>query len=510
SRSVRPPRPFKTVALGGACFLPDFSLDDQEEKQRSSIAIRPSNQRSEEKDTDAIHEQDDDPFSQDVLINEEDLSEEEKARRKAERRKAKRKRQRERKKLERVKKDESAEQEEGIAGPDSELEESEESEPEEEEVNALSEVEDEPSTPLSKSPPAPPLASGNKSNWPLDTRTAEEEPEWDVNSAFVANAVSHIRPKAKSKGKSKENKENESRPADTKIKRSASLAEKGVQCAQQGQYTQAVSLFTEAIKCDPEDFRFLFNRSFCYCCLEQYQLALEDAETSIQMAPDCAKGYFRRGSALMGLKRYNEAEKAMDQVLKLDSNCKEAHYDLFCCKMQQLIELGYDEEQSKLFLEKYNTVQAVVSAKASNQDYALLQPGPCNSLWVGNVTAELTEKHLRDLFKGYGEIDSIRVLHERFCAFVNFKNANMATRAMENLNGHFIENTRLVVRYPDRRIHRVLPMPAIQQSTGAAGSRRRGPVNEDECYFWRTTGCHFGDRCRYKHIPDHRGKDWQP
>lgn len=34
----------------------------------------------------------------------------------------------------------------------------------------------------------------------------------------------------------------------------------------------------------------------------------------------------------------------------------------------------------------------------------------------------------------YGEIESIRVLHERFCAFVNFKSANMAARAMEKLN----------------------------------------------------------------------------
>lgn len=43
--------------------------------------------------------------------------------------------------------------------------------------------------------------------------------------------------------------------------------------------------------------------------------------------------------------------------------------------------------------------------------------------------------------------------------------------------------------------------------------RRRGPVNGDECYFWRTTGCHFGDKCHYKHIPEQRGKDrkpWQP
>lgn len=37
-----------------------------------------------------------------------------------------------------------------------------------------------------------------------------QEPEWDVSSAFVANAASHIKPKGSSR-KSKENKENEAR-----------------------------------------------------------------------------------------------------------------------------------------------------------------------------------------------------------------------------------------------------------------------------------------------------------
>ncbi|KAK6300917.1 hypothetical protein J4Q44_G00290150 [Coregonus suidteri] len=58
---------------------------------------------------------------------------------------------------------------------------------------------------------------------------------------------------------------------------------------------------------------------------------------------------------------------------------------------------------------------------------------PCPSLWVGNVTVDLTEKHIWDLFKTCGEIESIRVLHERLCAFINFKNANMAALALERL-----------------------------------------------------------------------------
>lgn len=33
-------------------------------------------------------------------------------------------------------------------------------------------------------------------------------------------------------------------------------AEKGIKLVQEGQYAQAVALFTEAIRCDPEDYRY--------------------------------------------------------------------------------------------------------------------------------------------------------------------------------------------------------------------------------------------------------------
>lgn len=34
-------------------------------------------------------------------------------------------------------------------------------------------------------------------------------------------------------------------------------AEKGIKLVQEGQYAQAVALFTEAINCDPEDYRYI-------------------------------------------------------------------------------------------------------------------------------------------------------------------------------------------------------------------------------------------------------------
>ncbi|XP_036403360.1 uncharacterized protein zgc:123010 isoform X1 [Megalops cyprinoides] len=477
----------------------------------------PSEQRQEEMDCRgrSSDHNDDVTLSQDGLSGEEGLGEEERARRKAERRRARKKRRRERKKLERVKKSEGGEQDgkEAEGGAESELEDSE-SEEEEKEV-----------IPHSKDRPVPLLASaGNRGNRQPPAGPSEEEPEWDVSSAFVANAASHIKPKVRAKPtpRSKENKENEARTREVNgtemvTKKSTSLTEKGIKLVNQGQYAQAVSMFTEAIRYDPNDYRFFGNRSYCYECLEQYPSALSDAERAIELAPDWPKGYFRKGRALMGMKRYMEAEKAMEQVLKLDTNCEEAVNELTDCRVLQLMELGFEETQSMLLLERYTTVQAALAspeaAKVVNMDSIQDQAGPpYPSLWVGNVTAELTEKHLRDLFKTFGDIDSIRVLHERFCAFVNFKNANMAARALEKLHGVELENTRLVIRYPDRRVQRA-PAPTALPPVAAVGSRRRGPVNGDECYFWRTTGCHFGDKCRYKHIPEQRGRDrkpWQP
>ena len=41
-------------------------------------------------------------------------------------------------------------------------------------------------------------------------------------------------------------------------------------------------------------------------------------------------------------------------------------------------------------------------------------------------------------------------------------------------------------------------------------SKQSGPVNGDECYFWRTTGCIYGDKCHFKHEPQHKGIDKKP
>uniref|UniRef100_A0A3Q0SWN7 Zgc:123010 n=1 Tax=Amphilophus citrinellus TaxID=61819 RepID=A0A3Q0SWN7_AMPCI len=129
---------------------------------------------------------------------------------------------------------------------------------------------------------------------------------------------------------------------------SATLSQKGIKLVQEGQYAQAVSMFTEAIKCDPKDYRFFGNRSYCYYCLEQYPQALADAERSIQLAPEWPKGYFRKGSALM----VNNLLKSI-MANSLTVYCEEAVNNLLNCKVLQLMVISTHKHFVDLVINLY-------------------------------------------------------------------------------------------------------------------------------------------------------------
>lgn len=59
--------------------------------------------------------------------------------------------------------------------------------------------------------------------------------------------------------------------------------------------------FTQAIAIDPQNHVLYSNRSAVYAAQSEYQKALEDAEKSISIKPDWAKGQLRKGAAYRGL-----------------------------------------------------------------------------------------------------------------------------------------------------------------------------------------------------------------
>ncbi|KAK3921232.1 Stress-induced-phosphoprotein 1 [Frankliniella fusca] len=174
-------------------------------------------------------------------------------------------------------------------------------------------------------------------------------------------------------------------------------------------------------------------------------------------------------------------------------------------------------------------------------------PNRCVSIWVGNIEDSVSEKTLNDEFSRFGDILSIRMLPSSHCAFINFKDSKAPGPAMAAMQGKELGGTKLIIRYPNKtkeeqHIHQQMLCHQKRwqsvisdnesDSVGAIGGssqftiantkttlvptakgtriKLKGPVNGDECYYWRTTGCAFGENCRNKHIKENRGVDRKP
>eukprot|EP01006_Ploeotia_vitrea_P012540 TRINITY_DN33176_c0_g1_i1.p1 TRINITY_DN33176_c0_g1~~TRINITY_DN33176_c0_g1_i1.p1 ORF type:complete len:1106 (+),score=144.55 TRINITY_DN33176_c0_g1_i1:99-3416(+) len=90
---------------------------------------------------------------------------------------------------------------------------------------------------------------------------------------------------------------------------------------QQGEYQAAIYLFTKGIELDPNNptnYIFFSNRSAAFFALPDYKKALEDAETVLKLKPDWPKGYSRKGAALVGCKKLDEAIETYKDGLHYD------------------------------------------------------------------------------------------------------------------------------------------------------------------------------------------------
>lgn len=391
---------------------------------------------------------------------------------------------------------------------------------------------------------------------------ASDDEDTVMNSAFFARAAQGAISKLGSEGKvlsgnsgGDKNGGHSTDECDPAIKQSRDIAKEGNILATNGEFKNAIEKFTEAINLYPGDQRYYGNRSFCYDLLGDYDNALIDATEAVRLAPGWAKGYLRKGRALYGLKQYDEAEKAYQEVLKYDSGNEDATKELYKCHTLQLMSMGFSVEESEAAARKHNVMAHAIDDLLAGKVETLPAGGPrsagftppkgtsssskrhasdsifdspkikvedgfaVRSLWVGNVNPErVTEIQVAELFGKYGRVVSVRILVEKHCAFVNFERPQAAADALNGLQGYYLGGGYLLIRYPDNPkaslIHSRAEKQAEEQEEQEKDtanfsdfSKKTGPVNGDECYFWRTTGCHFGRKCHYKHIPQHRGID---
>ncbi|NXU53502.1 TTC31 protein, partial [Turnix velox] len=253
---------------------------------------------------------------------------------------------------------------------------------------------------------------------------------------------------------------------------SSLLTGRGNEAAQKGHYAEAVQAFTEAIKLNPKEHRFFGNRSYCYEKLQCYEEALRDAEMSLGLQPEWPKGFFRKGKALRGLKRYAEAASTFEELLRQDSGNVEAVAQLEACQALLQVSPGLaipalpiepvsysgewmrgssqDTSRSGFVSGMSSRNQMRGQGQATGSSQQTLPPfhpaRDCYPLWVGNITSRISEKMLRSSFSPFGEISFIRMLPERRCAFINYKQKVAAEAAFGLMQDAELEGSRLVLQ----------------------------------------------------------------
>lgn len=101
--------------------------------------------------------------------------------------------------------------------------------------------------------------------------------------------------------------------------KSAIAREEGNAAFKNGDFANAVKLYTESIKRDPSDARGYNNRSAAYMKLMALPEALKDAEEAIKVDPNFVKAYIRKANVLHSMREYTRALEALQAAETVDT-----------------------------------------------------------------------------------------------------------------------------------------------------------------------------------------------
>ncbi|XP_023951771.1 uncharacterized protein LOC112055796 [Bicyclus anynana] len=117
------------------------------------------------------------------------------------------------------------------------------------------------------------------------------------------------------------------------------LRVKGNDCVKDGKFIEAVLHYTQALKMDPNNYVLYSNRSFAFLKLDQHYLSLQDANETVRLQPQWAKGYFRRAEVEAASGLYDEAIISYTRALQLEPHN---------VKLMESIKTITDEQKKKI------------------------------------------------------------------------------------------------------------------------------------------------------------------
>ncbi|CBK23482.2 uncharacterized protein [Blastocystis hominis] len=93
---------------------------------------------------------------------------------------------------------------------------------------------------------------------------------------------------------------------DPKVKEAEEYNEAGNCAFKDKEYEKAIRFYDYAIELFPKEPRYYSNRSAAYLGAGDRSRALADAEKTVDLSPTWAKGYSRKASVFLRLKKYKD------------------------------------------------------------------------------------------------------------------------------------------------------------------------------------------------------------
>jgi len=199
-------------------------------------------------------------------------------------------------------------------------------------------------------------------------------------------------------------------------------------------YVKAVAAYNKAIKADPKNgvlYRFAeyicrrslavqlaalqpcslscdshvcwlagSNRAAAFIHLGKETKAIKDAEQAIELKPDWAKGYFRKGAALAALRRWDDSIEVLERAVKVDPKSKEISTMLRETTRKRNAEKGEAKRAEKSSGFKFDLSKDASDTKAKtssdeNMPVHIPLPQDTGREFVGCGTQSIVEEFLK-------------------------------------------------------------------------------------------------------------------
>lgn len=141
---------------------------------------------------------------------------------------------------------------------------------------------------------------------------------------------------------------------DEELQKAEKFKVEGNNFLKENKFMQAVDSFTKAVDMKVETLNnaiYLSNRAFIHIKMENFGLALADANKAIEIDSNYLKAYYRRASAHLFLRKYDEALKDLNYV---KSHIKEENSDL-----DEKIKQTISERKKQRFLDSIKSDHSI-------------------------------------------------------------------------------------------------------------------------------------------------------